>query len=223
MKTHYWETRQSMTAQKALQFLKEGNQRFLKNLRVNRNILQLVNETAERQFPFATVLSCSDSRVPVELVFDQGLGDIFSIRLAGNIASNEAIGSMEFACKALGSKLILVMGHTGCGAIKGACDDFKMDNLTRLLEQIKPSVDAETATASDRNSSNRMFVDNVTKLNIEHQIEMILDTSKIISELAEKNEIIIVGAIYEVETGRVNFFDEIKSIKENEKSEVYEG
>lgn len=162
MRAHYWETRQSMTPQKALQFLKEGNNRFLNNLSINRNILQLVNETAEKQFPFTAVLSCSDSRVPVELIFDQGLGDIFSVRLAGNIATVYAIGSIEYACKYLGSKLIVVLGHTGCGAIKGACDDIVDGNIHNILDLIKPAVDAESQTQIDRTSANKKFTDTVS-------------------------------------------------------------
>src|SRR5690606_1480378 len=144
MKEHYWEDRLSLTPEKALAFLKEGNLRFLNNLRVNRNTLQLINETAEKQFPFAAILSCSDSRVPVELVFDQGLGDIFSVRLAGNIASLNAIGSIEYSLTILGSKLVVVLGHYACGAVSAACDDIKMDNLNELLSHIHPAVEAET-------------------------------------------------------------------------------
>ena len=205
MRSHYWESRQSLTPQLALQYLREGNERFISNLRINRNLLQLVNETAEKQFPFATILSCSDSRVSTELIFDQGLGDIFSIRLAGNIATGNAIGSMEYACKVLGSKLIVVMGHTNCGAIKGACDGIQLDNLNSILDHIRPAISAETDTSFDRTSKNKKFVENVTWLNVQHNINTLLQTSPIICDLLLAGEIGLVGAMYDVETGRAEF------------------
>jgi Carbonic anhydrase len=207
MRAHYWESRQSMTPQKALEFLREGNERFLKNLHLNRNNLQLVNETAEKQFPFAAILSCSDSRVCAELIFDQGLGDIFSIRLAGNIASVNAIGSMEYAVKELDSKLIVVMGHSNCGAVRGACDNISMDNLNALLDHIYPAVEAETETRENRNSSNKQFVANVTRLNVQHHIQVTLQKSTIIRNMVSSGAIGICGAIYEVETGKVEFIE----------------
>lgn len=211
-----------MTPKKALQFLKEGNQRFINNLRVNHNHLEVVNQTAEKQFPFAAILSCSDSRVPVELVFDQGLGDIFSIRLAGNIASTNAIGSMEYSCKILGSKIIVVLGHTGCGAVKGACDHFKMGNLDELLAHIHPAVEAETDTIENRTSSNKDFVNNVSRLNVHLQIGMIQQKSIIIKELIQSGELDIIGAVYDVETGKVDFLDHAITVnKKYEKFEVY--
>lgn len=211
-----------MTPQKALQFLKEGNQRFTNNLRVNHNHLELVNQTAEKQFPFAAILSCSDSRVPVELVFDQGLGDIFSIRLAGNIASNNAIGSMEYSCKILGSKVIVVLGHTGCGAVKGACDHFKMGNLDELLGHIHPAVESETTIIENRSSSNKDFVNKVSRLNVSLQIETILKKSPIIKELIQSGELDIAGAMYDVETGKVDFLNQVLGVpKAYEKFEVY--
>ena len=225
MKAHYWEDRMSMTAEKALEFLKEGNKRFLNNLSVNRNTLQLINETAEKQFPFAAVLSCSDSRVPVELVFDQGLGDVFSVRLAGNIASLNAIGSIEYALTILGSKLVLVLGHSSCGAVSAACDDIKMDNLNELLAHIHPAVEAETTTMDNRNSKNKNFVNNVGWLNVRHQIDLIMNTSPIIREAVNKGEVIITGAMYDIITGKVDFLDSIndKSKAYYESTEVYKG
>lgn len=217
MKNHYWESRQSMTPQKAMQFLVEGNERFINNLRVNRNLLQLVNDTKDQQFPFATILSCSDSRISTELIFDQGLGDLFSIRLAGNIASVNAIGSMEYACKYLGSKLIMVMGHTNCGAVKGACDGLEMDNLNEIFNHIRPSIEAETETLYDRTSDNKKFVNNVTRLNVHHNIDITLRRSSIITGLVETGEIILAGAIYDVETGSVEFMQ-----SQNEKIPAYE-
>ena len=225
MKAHYWEDRMSMTAEKALEFLKEGNKRFLNNLSVNRNTLQLINETAEKQFPFAAVLSCSDSRVPVELVFDQGLGDVFSVRLAGNIASLNAIGSIEYALTILGSKLVLVLGHSSCGAVSAACDDIKMDNLNELLAHIHPAVEAETTTMDNRNSKNKDFVNNVGWFNVRHQIDLIMNTSPIIREAVNKGEVIITGAMYDIITGKVDFLDSIndKSKAYYESTEVYKG
>lgn len=207
MRAHYWESRQSMTPQKALEFLREGNERFLKNLHFNRNNLQLVLETADKQFPFATILSCSDSRVCAELIFDQGLGDIFSIRLAGNIASINAIGSMEYAVKELDSKLIVVMGHSNCGAVRGACDNISMDNLNALLDHIYPAVEAENVTRENRNSNNKQFVANVTRLNVLHHIRVTLDKSSIIRTLVDSGAVGICGAIYDVETGKVEFME----------------
>jgi carbonic anhydrase len=222
MKNHYWETRQSITPEKALQFLQEGNQRFVSNLQYNHNLLQLVNETKDQQFPFAAILSCSDSRTAAELVFDQGLGDIFSIRLAGNIASVNAIGSMEYAVKFLGSKLIVVMGHTNCGAVKGACDGLRMTNLNEIFGLIQPAIDAETDTKEERNSHNKQFVKNVTYGNIEHNIKVILEKSQLISEMLQKGEIGITGAMYDVETGAVEFvpYEEQAKQKQDKVAEV---
>lgn len=217
MKNHYWESRQSMTPQKALQFLVEGNERFINNLRMNRNLLQLVNDTKDQQFPFATILSCSDSRISTELIFDQGLGDLFSIRLAGNIASVNVIGSMEYACKYLGSKLIIVMGHTNCGAVRGACDGLEMDNLNEIFNHIQPSIDAETETLHERTSHNKKFVNNVTRLNVHHNMDIVLRRSTIIAGLVDTGEISLSGAIYDVETGSVEFMQ-----NQNEKNLAYE-
>jgi carbonic anhydrase len=224
MRAHYWETRQSMTPEKALQYLMEGNQRFLGNLSVNRNSLQLVNDTADKQFPFAAILSCSDSRVPTELVFDQGLGDIFSVRLAGNIATIFATASLEYACKYLGSKLILVLGHTGCGAVNAACDDLEDGNIHNILDLIKPALDGETQTIENRSSSNKEFTNEICRLNVLHQINSILEHSEILNELLDKKEIMIAGAVYNVEDGRVDFLDISKTIiKQHEESKVYQG
>src|SRR6187402_2911434 len=162
MRTHNRETQSTTNPETALQFLREGNYRFTANLKANRNLLQQVNETSAGQFPFATILSCIDSRTSAELIFDQGLGDIFSIRIAGNILNEDILGSMEFACKYAGSKLIVVLGHTKCGAIQGACNNVELGNLTSLLNKIKPAINRETDTITDRNGSNSSFVQNVT-------------------------------------------------------------
>jgi carbonic anhydrase len=207
MKVHTRETQATMTPQKSLQYLKEGNQRFQNNLKANRNLLEQVNDTSDGQFPFATILSCIDSRVSAELVFDQGLGDIFSVRIAGNFVNEDILGSMEFASKLAGTKLIVVLGHTACGAVKGACDDAKMGNLTKLLEKIKPAVHAvlEPTDASLRNSSNPSFVDAVAKKNVQLTIDRIHNESPILSEMENNGEIMIIGAMYDINTGEVNF------------------
>ena len=208
MKAHTKETQSTMTPQKAIQFLKEGNERFQRNLKANRNLLEQVNDTKDGQFPFATILSCIDSRVSAELVFDQGLGDIFSIRIAGNFVNEDILGSMEFACKLAGTKLIVVLGHTSCGAVKGACDHARMGNLTALINKIEPAVYAveEPQEKEKRNSSNLEFVDAVSKKNVEMTLDNIRSQSVILKEMEEKGEIKIVGAMYDISSGGVNFY-----------------
>lgn len=206
MRTHSKETQSSLTPDLALQILKEGNERFVKNLKANRNLLQQVNETSAGQFPFATILSCIDSRTSAELIFDQGLGDIFSIRIAGNILNEDILGSMEFATKVVGTKVIVVLGHTRCGAIVGACNHVEMGNLTTLLNKIQPAIYNEKVTRENRTGSNSEFVNNVTELNVHLTIERIRRESPIISELETTGQIKIVGGIYDVENGKVNFF-----------------
>lgn len=208
MKAHTKDTQATMTPSKAIQFLREGNIRFQKNLKAHRNILEQVNDTKGGQFPFATILSCIDSRVSSELIFDQGIGDIFSVRIAGNFVNEDILGSMEFACKLAGTKLIVVLGHTSCGAVKGACDDAKMGNLTKLLAKIKPAVKAvkEPADEGLRTSKNLTFVDTVAKINVQLTLDKIRIDSPILSEMEENGEIKIVGAMYNIENGKVNFF-----------------
>lgn len=209
MKAHTRESQATMTPQKALQYLKEGNLRFQNNLKANRNLLQQVNDTADGQFPFATILSCIDSRVSAELVFDQGLGDIFSIRIAGNFINQDILGSMEFASKLAGTKLVVVLGHTSCGAIKGACDHARMGNLTTLINKIEPAVYAvaEPTDPKLRNSSNIEFVDEVAKVNVEMALENIHNQSIILKEMEEKGEIMIIGAMYDLSNGEVTFYE----------------
>lgn len=209
MKAHTRETQATMTPAKSLQYLKEGNERFQNNLKANRNLLEQVNDTSDGQFPFATILSCIDSRVSAELVFDQGLGDIFSVRIAGNFVNEDILGSMEFACKLAGTKLIVVLGHTACGAVKGACDGAKMGNLTKLIEKITPAVEAvkEPTDASQRNSKNLEFVDEVAKTNVQLTIDRIHAESPILTEMEKNGEIKIVGAMYDINTGGVTFFE----------------
>ena len=173
------ETQDLMTPTTALQELKDGNQRFIEKKQLNRDLLQQVSETSTGQFPFATVLSCIDSRVSSELIFDQGIGDIFSVRIAGNFVNEDILGSMEFACKLAGTKLVLVLGHTACGAVKGACDHARLGNLTALINKIEPAVEAvkEPADESIRNSSNSDFVNEVSAQNVKMTIENIRNQS----------------------------------------------
>src|SRR5687768_6087237 len=220
MRTHTLESQNSLTPDLALDFLKEGNNRFVNNLKANRNLLQQVNETAEGQFPFATILSCIDSRTSAELIFDQGLGDIFSCRIAGNILNEDILGSMEFACKVAGSKVIVVLGHTKCGAIKGACDEVKLGNLTTLLEKVKPAIDAEIETKGNRNAGNTRFVENVAELNVRHTLKQIPAQSAIIAQLLLHGEIALVGGMYNVETGIVEFYENEMVTAESLRMEV---
>ncbi len=210
MKAHSLETQTSITPAKALEFLKDGNQRFVKNLKVNRNLLQQANETRDGQWPFAVILSCIDSRTSAELIFDQGLGDIFSIRIAGNVVNTDIMGSLEFACKIAGSKLVVVLGHTNCGAVKGACDHVEMGNLTELLSKIQPAVYEETKTTEPnlRNSGNKKFVENVAKINIKRSVKTIVNRSYILEQMVERGEIAIIGAMHNLETGVVDFLDD---------------
>ncbi len=207
MRTHSKETQSSLTPQTAFQILKEGNQRFVNNLKANRNLLQQVNETSVGQFPFATILSCIDSRTSAELIFDQGLGDIFSIRIAGNILNEDILGSMEFATKVVGTKVLVVIGHTKCGAIVGACNHVEMGNLTTLLNKIQPAIFNETITNEDRNGSNVAFVNNVTEINVHLTIDRIRRESPIIAEMENLGQIKIIGGMYDVETGIVTFYE----------------
>jgi carbonic anhydrase len=197
-----------MTPQKALEFLREGNARFVNNLRAHRNLLEQVNETRDGQFPFATILSCIDSRTSAELIFDQGLGDIFSIRIAGNVINEDILGSMEFSCKAAGSRILLVLGHSQCGAIKGACDGVQLGNLSTLLNKIQPSVYRERSVTENRTSKNAEFVEKVAQLQVRRSVEQVVEHSVILREMVEKGEIILIGAHYSVETGAVEFMDD---------------
>ena len=192
---------------KALELLQEGNQRFIAKQQVERDLNLQVDQTSTGQFPFATVLSCIDSRVPAELVFDQGIGDIFSVRIAGNFVNTDILGSMEFASKLAGTKLILVLGHTACGAVKGACDHAELGNLTAMLGNIAPAVEAitEPADAADRTSANIDFVNAVGTKNVELTIERIRQESPVLAEMEQAGDIQIVGGMYDIATGKVNF------------------
>jgi carbonic anhydrase len=216
MRAHSKETQASLTPRMALEILQEGNGRFIKNLKAQRDLLGQVNDTREGQWPFATILSCIDSRTSAELVFDQGLGDVFSIRIAGNIVNTDILGSMEFACKVAGSKLIVVLGHTKCGAVKGACDHVEMGNLTELLSKLQPAVysESETTAADKRNSKNGKFVENVATLNVKRSVKNIIERSFILEEMLDKGEIGIVGAMYNIDTGKVEFYKDVSYIKD---------
>ncbi len=192
----------------ALSLLKEGNNRFINNLKQNRNLLQQANETSDGQHPFAIILSCIDSRTSAELIFDQGLGDIFSVRIAGNIINEDILGSMEFACKVAGAKIIVVLGHTKCGAIKGACDHVEMGNLTALLSKIQPAVYDEKTELENRNSSNSDFVEKVAVINVKKSVHAIVERSPILKEMLTNGEIKIVGGVHEISTGEVIFFED---------------
>jgi len=205
LRTHTKETQEVLTPDLIIDILKKGNQRFVNNIKAHRNLLEQVNETSTGQFPFAAILSCIDSRTSAELIFDQGLGDIFSIRIAGNILNEDILGSMEFACKIAGSKLIVVLGHTNCGAVIGACDDIKLGHLTTLVNKIKPSIEIESETESERNGRNIKFVENVSVNNVRLTVEGIRRRSPILSEMEREKKIKIIGGMYDVETGIVKF------------------
>ncbi len=199
--------RDALTPITALDVLRKGNERFVNNLKSNRNLLQQVNETSDGQHPLAIVLSCIDSRTSAELVFDQGLGDIFSCRIAGNVLNDDILGSMEFACKVAGAKAIVVLGHTRCGAVKGACDGVKLGNLTTLLHKIDGAIALETETFDDRTSSNAAFVERVAELNVLLVKQQVMERSPLLAAMVANSEIAIVGGMYDVESGAVEFYD----------------
>ena len=199
--------RDKMTPQEALDILIDGNHRFANNLTANKDLHNLVMMTKDKQHPFVSMLSCSDSRAPVEMVFDQALGDVFSVRLAGNIASDKAIGSLEFGCKYLGSKLIVVLGHTACGAVKAACDNFKDGHIGEITNLIKPAVRLEKSVLQNRDSSNAEFVTKVCELSVQVQMDEIIHSSEILQDMLASRQIAIVGGIYELASGEVRFMD----------------
>lgn len=212
MKTLTKDMQDALTPSMALSLLEEGNKRFINNLKANRNLLQQANETSDGQHPFAVILSCIDSRTSAELIFDQGLGDVFSVRIAGNIVNEDILGSMEFACKVAGSKIIVVLGHSKCGAIKGACDHVEMGNLTALLSKIRPAVDDEVETKENRNSKNSDYVENVATINVKRTVQAIMQRSTILKEMIESGQIGIVGGMHDITTGEVTYFPETKII-----------
>jgi len=191
----------------AIDVLRKGNERFINNLKANRNLLQQVNETSDGQHPMAVVLSCIDSRTSAELIFDQGLGDIFSCRVAGNVLNDDILGSMEFACKVAGAKAVVVLGHSKCGAIKGACDGVKLGNLTTLLRKIEDAIALETETIGDRTAANETFVERVAELNVLLVKSQIMQRSPLLAQMVRSSELAIVGGMYDVESGAVEFYD----------------
>jgi carbonic anhydrase len=210
MRAHTHESQATFTPARALEVLKEGNARFVNNLRINRNLLQQANETRDGQWPFATIVSCIDSRTSAELIFDQGLGDIFSVRIAGNVINTDIVGSLEFACHVAGSRLVVVMGHTSCGAIKGACDHVELGNLTELLSKIQPAVyeESQTTNLSERNSRNPVFVENVADLNVRRSVRAVVTRSYILEHLIKAGKAAIIGAKHDLASGAVTFFDD---------------
>ena len=207
MWAHTKESQDKITPQKALEFLKEGNLRFINNLKTDRNLLKQVNQTSEGQFPFATILSCIDSRTSAELIFDQGLGDIFSIRIAGNVLNEDILGSMEYACNIAKSKIIVVLGHTNCGAIISACNNVEVGHLSFLLRKIRPAIEREVTIIKERNGNNANFVNNVCINNVNQSIKQIREQSVILKDMENSGDILIIGGKYRVETGVVDFFD----------------
>ena len=208
MITQTSQSQAAMTSVAALEMLKDGNARFVARRMNDRDLIDQVEQTATGQYPFATILSCIDSRVSAELVFDQGVGDIFSARVAGNIVNEDLLGSMEFACKLAGTRIIVVLGHTSCGAVKGACDGAQMGNLTALLSKINPAVQAvsEPSDPAQRTSKNLDFVNEVAKTNVAMTIENIRKDSKVPKDMEDAGEIAIVGATYDISTGEVHFY-----------------
>lgn len=207
MRLHSTKDQNTMSPQDAIEILQEGNIRFLHNLQTDKKLLKQVNDSKDGQWPFATILSCIDSRTSAELIFDQGLGDIFSIRIAGNVVSEDVLGSMEFGSKIANAKVVVVLGHTNCGGIKGACDNINLGNLTGLVNKIKPAIEKEKTVLQNRTSENLEFVNKVSALNVFHVMEEIRKQSPILAELENAGKIKICGAMYDVATGKVNFYE----------------
>lgn len=204
------QTQKAITPRQAVAKLKEGNKRFVTGQVATRNHHHHIKQSANGQYPFAVVLGCIDSRVPSELVFDQGIGDIFNIRIAGNFVNPDILGSMEFSCKVAGSKAVVVMGHVGCGAVQGACDEVKLGYLTEMLSSIQPAIDAVTDIDENRTSNNPGFVQKVADMNVQLAIRNIRAQSDVLREMEENGEIVIVGAMYDINTGRVAFMEAVR-------------
>lgn len=210
MRAHTPESQAAISPRRALEYLREGNLRFVTNLRENRDLLKQANLTREGQWPFATILSCIDSRTSAELIFDQGLGDILSIRIAGNIVNTDILGSMEFGCRVAGSRLVVVLGHTNCGAVKCACDHVEMGNMTELLAKLQPAVYQEK-TVNDpdlRNSANVEFVENVARINVKRTVKAVIDRSYLLEKMIEDQTIGVVGGMHNLDTGLVEFYED---------------
>ncbi len=203
------ESQAAMTPMQSLQLLMDGNERFLSGTMMSRDLNQQVAMTGGGQYPHAVVLGCIDSRVPPELVFDQGIGDIFAPRIAGNFVNTDILGSMEFATAAAGSKVIVVLGHTECGAVKGACDHVELGNLTHTLSNIAPAMYAVTDVSGPRNSSNSAYVSAVAHENVNQTVTNIIERSPVMAGLVEQGKLIVVGAMHDVSTGKVTFMDPV--------------
>lgn len=208
MTTFTKEMQDATTPTQALKLLKEGNQRFVSGNMLKRDLLDQADKTATGQFPIAVTLSCVDSRTSAELIFDQGMGDIFSARVAGNVVNDDILGSMEFACAAAGSKLIVVLGHTACGAVKGACDHVKLGNLTTLLSKITPAVNDEKTVTEERSSKNSEFVEKVSTINVKRTVNDILERSSVLKDMIDKGQVGIVGATHDIKTGKIHFYED---------------
>jgi carbonic anhydrase len=204
MKTLSKEAQEKISPKQAIAILKEGNRRFVNNLKLNRNLLQQLTETRKSQHPFAVIISCMDSRAPAELIFDQGLGDIFSVRIAGNIINDDILGSTEFGCAVVGAKAVVVLGHTGCGAIKGALDQVQLGNLNSVLTKIQYSIPHEDSHFKKLSSEEK--IDHLTKSNVEHSLSEIRNRSAILRDLEAGGEIVLIGGIYDLNNGNVVFF-----------------
>ena len=205
---HTADTQAKISPDAALQELLDGNKRFLDQTPAERSLIEQVGQTATGQYPFACVLSCIDSRIPTEMIFDQGVGDLFNARIAGNFVNDDILGSMEFACKLAGARVIMVLGHTSCGGVKGACDDAKLGKLTQMLAKIKPAVAAvETPAGEDRSSKNKAFVNRVAEENVRMAVKDVTGGSEVLREMADNGEIKVVGAMYDVATGKVTMVD----------------
>lgn len=201
------ETQSQLSPASALQMLKEGNQRFISGDFIQRDLHAQVKATAGGQYPHSVIISCIDSRKPTEILFDQGIGDVFNARVAGNFVNTDILGSVEYGCKVAGSKLVLVLGHTSCGAVKGACDHVELGNITPMLENIMPAVDGTTTEPGEaRDSGNSSFVNRVAAQNVTNTMDRIRKESPVLNEMEQNGEIKIVGAIYDVATGKVDFW-----------------
>lgn len=216
MRKHSKEFLQNLTPYQGYEILVEGNKRFISNLNSNHDHLEMINETREGQYPFAVILSCMDSRTSVELIFDQGLGDLFSIRVAGNIVNDDILASIEYAIKYVGSKVLMVLGHTECGAIKSAKQGVEDGHITGLLSRIQPSI----SKAMLKDDGDHLFEDNVSYANVENSLEEILTRSEIVKDMFKKGQIGILGAIYNIETGQVDFFKNLTKKTKKDKQMV---
>ncbi len=207
MITQTKDLQEKMSPAAALTMLKKGNDRFVSKNMTNRDLMQQVHETGTGQFPFATILHCVDSRVSAELIFDQGIGDLFSIRIAGNFINDDILGSMEFTTKLAGTKVVMVLGHTHCGAVKGACDHAELGNLTQMLGKITPIVDEIEGDYEVKGSANPELVQRVSDINVQRSLESIRKNSPVIRDMEDKGEVILVGGMYDIRTGKVEFYN----------------